>query len=142
MQAYSQHDDIAVVVDLLLEVLRQVSGQLEKPELAEALMTKLRGILDADPNDKAAIRRVLPDLRRLLSEIPASGRNLAIFLDDFHVLSMNVQPEVLNVVYSVCRGNGIFLKLSAIETLTKTWDSLTRSGLQIPLFKRSSLTMT
>ena len=39
---------------------------------------------------------------------------------------------MLDVLYAVCRGNRVFLKLSAIETQARTFDPRTRHGLEVP----------
>jgi hypothetical protein len=75
------------------------------------------------------IRELLPEVRQVLS---ASSSNIFIFLDDFHLIDDALQPKLLGFVYAVARGNNVFLKISAIETLTKAWDSKSRTGLQVP----------
>jgi len=57
---------------------------------------------------------------------------LFIFLDDFHVLTESLQPRLLDVLYAVSRGNRLYLKISSIETLTRTFDPGTKKGLEIP----------
>ena len=132
MQVYAQRSELGVAVDVLLEILRQVSPLLPNSTLIDPVSVRLRHLLDQEVSDAATIRKVLPELRRALSEFATTGRTLAIFLDDFHVLAMAIQPQVLGLLYSVTRGNGIYIKLSAIETLTRTWDAVKTTGLQIP----------
>ena len=43
-----------------------------------------------------------------------------------------LQPSLLDMLYGLSRGNQIFLKISAIETLTRTYDPQLRQGLEIP----------
>ncbi len=56
----------------------------------------------------------------------------ALYPDEFHVTDISSQPKLLGFLYSVSRGNNLFLKLSAIETLTRSWDSKAHTGLQVP----------
>lgn len=132
MQVYSQRTDIAVAIDVFLDILSQVRPFLSTASLADAVVSELRSLKVAPAVDEAMIRRVLPDVRRALGGFTSQGQDLVIFLDDYHVLSRELQPKILALLYAVTRGNGIFLKLSAIETLTQTWDAATTSGLQIP----------
>jgi len=130
MQVYSQRGDLGVAVDLILEVISQISPRLGR--LADAVVSELKMLKSMEPLSEAAIQKALPDVRRMLSEFSMGGKDLVIFLDDYHVLGKELQPKLLALLYSVTRGNGIYLKLSAIETLTQTWDATTKKGLQIP----------
>jgi hypothetical protein len=132
MQVYSQRTDVAVALDLCIEVITQIRAKLGGQGLADAVVAELLRMKAGPEVEEAVIRKVLPSVRRALGTFAAQGQDLAIFLDDYHVLGRGLQPKVLALLYAVTRGNGIFLKLSAIETLTQTWDAATRSGLQIP----------
>jgi hypothetical protein len=132
MQVYEKRKDNRVVLDLLVDLL----GQLERfvmrsPVYAQMLIAVQRLRRDEDlTNEK--IRKFLPDLRQVFSILEAQVKNVFVFLDDFHVIDISIQPEVLGFMYSLTRGNNIFLKLSAIETLTRSWDSKAHNGLQVP----------
>lgn len=132
MQVYSQRGDNAVALDLFLEVISQVKEYLPKATYADAVVSELQTLKTNTIISEDKIRKVLPDIRRALGSFSSQGQDLVIFLDDYHVLLPQLQPKVLALLYAVTRGNGIFLKLSAIETLTRTWDTATKSGLQIP----------
>jgi len=132
MQLYEKRADNRVVLDLFSEVMKQCEPLLRlNPELSitQALVDRLRnnGTLADD-----TIGKILPDLRRLFGRNASGAKDLFIFLDDFHALDVDLQPKLPGFIYSVTRGNNIFLKLSAIETLTKTWDSQAHTGLQAP----------
>jgi hypothetical protein len=74
----------------------------------------------------------LPEMRQAFSPLQTGANTLFIFLDDFHVLDIEMQAKLLGFIYSVTRGTNVFLKLSAIETLTKSWDAVSHTGLQVP----------
>ena len=128
MQVYARRDDDGVMSDVLWEVLEQISTHVGD----RAEYSKLRSILQEPNVNERIVRKNLPALRRLLSYFASEGRELFVFLDDFHVLAASLQPTLLDVLYAVCRGNKVFLKLSAIETLTRTFHPPTNQGLQIP----------
>lgn len=132
MQVYSQRTDVGVAIDLFLDVIAQTKPYLSTATLADAVVAELQKLKVSRGLNEGMIRRALPDVRRALGSISSRGQDLMIFLDDYHVLARELQPKVLALLYAVTRGNGIFLKLSAIETLTQTWDAATTSGLQIP----------
>lgn len=127
MQVYARRDDEAVITDVLADIIREVAVYVgDLPEYASSLAAYSKAGLT-----EKGIRKQLPTLRRLLSYFANNGQELFIFLDDFHVLAPELQPSLLDVLYSLCRGNKLFLKLSAIETLTKTFDPNKKKGLEI-----------
>jgi hypothetical protein len=132
MQVYSQRTDVGVALDVWLEVISQIRPKLGTEAPADAVVSELKSLKAVPTVDEVTIRKVLPDVRRALGTFSSQGQDLVIFLDDYHVLARELQPKVLALLYAVTRGNGIFLKLSAIETLTQTWDAAAKSGLQIP----------
>ena len=132
MQVYSQRADIGVAVDLFLEIFSQIKPQLGTEVFGDAVVSMLSSLKATSTVNEDLIRKILPDVRRALATFSAKKSDLVIFLDDYHVLERKLQPKVLALLYSVTRGNNIFVKLSAIETLTQTWDAATKSGLQIP----------
>ena len=128
MQVYARRDDDGVMSTLLCNILEQISADVGDPREC----SKLQSILQGPNVDERIVRQTLPALRRLLSHFASEGRELFVFLDDFHVLAESLQPKLLDVLYAVCRGNKVFLKLSAIETLTRTFHPPTNQGLEIP----------
>ncbi len=132
MQVYSQRDDIAVALDVLREILNQTRTELQDQGFVDANINSLETLEGKSQIDERAIRKLLPQIRRVLGQFSRQGKNLTVFLDDYHVLHKSLQPRLLALLYAITRGNGIFIKLSAIETLTQTWDSINKIGLQIP----------
>lgn len=128
MQVYSNRDDDGVIADVLREILEQTGSLLKESDQHRQLLAKLQ--LRDISGDK--IRRLLPDLRRLLGRFAAENQDLFIFLDDFHVVGKALQPMLLDMIYAFARGNRIFLKLAAIETLTRTFDANSNLGLEVP----------
>lgn len=128
MQVYARRDDDAVIADVLSDVVNQVS-----PLIADqAAKTSCLANLEKPNQTEQMIRKQLPALRRLLSHFASVGEELFVFLDDFHVIAESLQPRLLDVLYAVSRGNKLLLKLSAIETLTRTFYPGTKQGLEIP----------
>lgn len=132
MQVYEKRNDNQVVLDILIDVLEQIKDLVSRsPAYTHAAIAiqKLRQTTDLADDD---IRMFLAQVRALFATVVSKARNLFLFLDDFHVIDSANQPKLLGFLYSICRGNNIFLKLSAIETLTRSWDSKNHIGLQVP----------
>lgn len=128
MQVYARRNDDAVIADVLSEILGQASQVIGNKSEFEPQLSALK----EKKLEEEAIRKHLPTLRRLLSYFAHNDLELFVFLDDFHVLGTQLQAKLLDVLYAISRGNKIFLKLSAIETLTRTFNPVQRQGLEIP----------
>jgi hypothetical protein len=132
MQVYEGRSDNRVLLDILIDALQQLHDLLSKSaEYTHVLGSIQRLRKEPDLTDDQ-IRMFLPEVRALFAAAATRARNLFIFLDDFHVIDISSQPNLLGFLYSIGRGNNLFLKLSTIETLTQPWDSKTHVGLQIP----------
>jgi hypothetical protein len=132
MQVYSQRTDARVTLDIFKEILSQVSALPEVGPGFERVKALVDSAAEAPNLTDREIRRLLPEIKKCLGVFARHASNLFIFLDDFHVLNQGLQPEVLGHLYGVCRGNNVFLKLSSIEKLTRTWNPATHTGLEIP----------
>lgn len=130
MQTYARRSDNRVIADIFRETLAQLSELV--PTGSNMLMERLGRLASADADlNEQELRVLLPEIRRSLSAASGQRGGVALFLDDFHVLDQDFQPKLLGHLYAVCRGNDVHIKLSAIETLTKTWDGKANFGLQI-----------
>lgn len=128
MQVYSGRSDEQVAADIIVSLLEQTEPYLGDVAAHRKLLSELK----VQQISVSQIRRLLPDVRRLLSGFSSKGQDLFIFLDDFHVVDPSLQPTILDVIYSFARGNRIFIKISAIETFVRTFDSGKKHGLEIP----------
>jgi len=132
MQVYDQREDFRVILDILRELIEQVSLVAPNPLEVTELKERLNELDGREEVHLPAIHALLPALRRFLGRATAEHGIITIFLDDFHVLAPTLQPRLLGALYSLTRGNKAYLKISAIETLTKNWDPASRSGLEVP----------
>lgn len=128
MQVFSGRSDEQIVANVLVSILQSAGNFLGETAAHQNLLTDLQ----AKDLPLAQVRKMLPEMRRLLSGFAARSQDLFIFLDDFHVVDPTLQPIVLDVIYSVARGNRLFIKISAIETFVRTFDAAKKQGLEIP----------
>ncbi len=127
LQMFSGRKDEQAIVDALVELLYKT----DFPASALDEVLDIRHKLETQDQNVESVRRMVPKLRRMFSSI-SSQNDLFIFLDDFHVFPIEFQHILMDVLYSITRGNRVFLKVSAIENLMKTYDTSTQSGLEIP----------
>lgn len=127
MQTYSGRDDEQSISDVIVDLLYQVDFPNEV--VNEAL--ELRRRLEADGVTTKDVRRLAPKLRRLFAAM-THEKELFVYLDDLHVFDASLQYILLDVLYSIFRGNRVFIKASAIETLLVPYSSSKQMGMQIP----------
>ena len=132
MQVYEKRRDNRIVLDIFSDVLKQLQSAPNLPSDYSHALRLLERHREAPELDDDKIRQLLPELQRVFSSLREQSHNLFIFLDDFHVVDRDIQPKLLSFIYSITRGNNIFLKLSAIESLTRSWDAGSHTGLQVP----------
>ena len=128
MQSYSRRDDSSTIISVLREVISQATPEYLDKHRSSLFLERLKKL----PNDvnEDAIAKLIPEAKELFAS--SSGKDFAIFLDDFHVLSPALQPKLLGFLYGFARGNRVSIKLSAVETFTRLWDAKSKSGLQVP----------
>lgn len=127
LQAYSGRHDQQTIADVLAEFFRRVDFTSEVADEAATILHKLEN----EDVSIAQIRRLVPRMRRVLESV-SSQAELFLFLDDLHVFPLAFQHTLMDIIYATTRGNRVFLKISAIENLVKTYDQGTSSGVQIP----------
>ncbi|NTE60861.1 hypothetical protein G6L68_09415 [Agrobacterium fabrum] len=126
VQLFNGRDDERVCADIVSQILLELSA-------VTGDSIELKNIVDELDNENInlkKIRTLLPRIKRYMSGL-SQNKPVYIFLDDFHVLDQSLQPIVLDVIYSFSRGSNVYIKMSAIETLTNTYDAINKVGLEI-----------
>jgi hypothetical protein len=140
MQTYDRRGDHRVIASVLVETLDQALAQASSTLAEAALLDDAKALRDtigrlaeqAEEVTLDALRLTVPKIKRIFVGITRARGSFTIFLDDFHVIAPSLQPELLSVVYAFTRGNKVYLKLSAIEHFARTWDPVSRTGLETP----------
>jgi len=132
MQTYVDRKDSQIIVDVLLEIVGQLSPYHSNHVEIESIKAQLNSLTKIKRGSGNRIDRLFPRIRRALFPLAQHHGRVVIFLDDLHVIDQSLQPIILAKLYSICRGNRIFLKISGIEQFTKNWDSSSRLGLETP----------
>jgi len=138
MQTYASREDQQAVASVLSEIFSEISMYADPSasggpfrDTAEELSRM--GEEENSATVRSKLMRMVPRLRKLLSQVARPDRVLTIFLDDVHVVGSALQPDLLGFLYSLTRGNNVFLKLSGIEQLTNLWDGASGGrGLESP----------
>ena len=128
IQTYSGRRDIGAIAEIFIDIIEQLkiyNSELEKflPEIDE---------VTGKSENIDLINQLIPKIRRILGKIVSQYGHIFIFLDDIHILYEGLQPILLDKLYSLCRGNQVFLKISGIEQFVKLRDPVSRQGLETP----------
>lgn len=134
MQTYSGRSDIQAIFSVLAEIFCEVKGFSSDSQSVEEFEKKLRSYSEEDSGKglDSKLERLTPRARSLLGGIASYEVPLTIFIDDIHLLDASLQPKLLGVLYSLARDNSVYLKVSGVEPLTRTWDGLGNVGMQSP----------
>lgn len=138
MQTYASREDQQTIASVLSETFSEISMYADAATSAGAFKDAAEELsrIGEEENStavRAKLLRMVPRLRKLLSQVARPDRVLTIFIDDVHVVGFGLQPDLLGFLYSLTRGNNVFLKLSGIEQLTNLWDGANGGrGLESP----------
>ncbi len=95
-----------------------------------ALLNQVRdGILSGEissPRAPISIKRAIGGLTR------ATGSNAYVFLDDFHLINRELQPELLHSLLASLKGANAWLKIVGISSILNTYNPKRGVGLQTP----------
>jgi hypothetical protein len=137
MQTYAGRGDIQAIASTLGEIFSEAALYASAFDATDQFRKTSEELSQlGEETSKTAVRtklsRMVPRLRKLLALVAKPGHPLTIFLDDVHVVDRVLQPELLAYMYSLSRGNNVYLKLSGIEQLTNLWDGEHSRGLEPP----------
>lgn len=133
MQVYSGSDNEAFIADVFEDLLQQLEPNLNEAEANEA--TRLRSNLtDIAFGERpfSEFIRLVPRVRRILGSLVSRVGKIVVFIDDIHVVASKLQPVLLGHLYSISRGNNVFLKISGIQQMTALWNAEERLGIETP----------
>jgi len=126
-QTYSRRTDVEVIAEILTDLV----AELEKKFGQNNRLSELEKLVEDSSHSAPELKKLAPKLRREIGKFTNSNE-LFIYVDDLHVLGRTIQAQILDILYSISRGNRVFLKISAIENLTRTYDPTERVGLELP----------
>lgn len=134
MQQFQGRDDLQVIPQFLYELIDSITTQYS---LNDNDLKELKKII-FDLEEKGMnlkfqeIKVKLPIFARHILPFVRSSKRFYLFIDDLHLLNPELQPYFLSTLYSFSRGNDIYLKITAIENLTRLYNEVKQEGLQTP----------
>jgi hypothetical protein len=90
-------------------------------------------VLVSEVQEAATPQKQLPRLNQLLRTLlDTVGARLLIFLDDYYLLPVEKQPDVLDALHAMVRDADAWLKIASIKNLTRPFDPTAHRGLEPP----------
>ena len=136
VQAYSTLSGDHLAREVLYDTLKSL---VEDASRASALSRSMIDTLELEataaglsagrisPSD--AVPRIKRDLRAITKSTASS---VFVFLDDFHLLEWDEQPNVLHLLHGALKGANGWLKVAGLRSLLNHYSSASRKGLQVP----------
>ena len=133
-QAYAHRDDLAIIDDLFVDILDQLDKELAtRGTKSENIRQKIAVLSPQIKSGKLSTQAAILELKRVLKEATSAFvTDFFLFLDDFHLISQNIQPKVLAALHGAVKGARGWLKVAGLTTLVKYYDQASRTGLQVP----------
>ena len=136
MQRYSETRGESLYREVLSDFARRLA---EKTEARGASSGRsfpagdLSAFAEAILGDEKELARAIPELNRLVAKsTDAAGVDLFLFLDDYHLLDLPSQPELLHILHGALKGACGWLKVAGLGTRLNAYSPATRKGLQVP----------
>jgi hypothetical protein len=94
---------------------------------------EVTGLISQKNMDDHAVGRLLADLNDVLRGVLRQGLvRLNIYIDDFYLFPIAMQPNLLDYVFAMLRDTDGWLKVASIERLTRPFEPSSKIGLEVP----------
>jgi hypothetical protein len=108
-----------------------VRGEPKLTHLATRIIETKDRIISVVNSNQKTTRGLVPAIHDAVSRFSEStGARLFVFLDDFHYLNREGQPDLLDQLHASLRDCDAWLKVAAIRHLSRWFDPATGKGLE------------
>ena len=121
-----------ILQDVLISLIEDVGrvARLRNFEIDTSGLSQIAADLAAKQLSPAA---AIPRIRRELRVITTATKSSAyLFLDDFHLISWDLQPKLLHLLHGAFKGADGWIKVAGIRTLLNYYSPESREGLEVP----------
>lgn len=135
VQAYAETSGDALYREVLSDFARRLAGRLEGAGTTKVrqIQEHLEAFADVILEDERDLGRAVVKLNRLVSQSTgAADADVFLFLDDYHLLDDDSQPNLLHILHGALKGAGGWLKIAGLRTRLHAYNPGTRKGLQVP----------
>lgn len=136
MQSYSTLSGDDLIREVAYDMCTSLANACEavnKDQKTLDATQKLIAVAAEISSGVISIERAPISIKRILAEITkVTKSNAFVFLDDFHLIDQNSQPELLHSINAALKGANGWLKVAGLSSLLNVYSPKTRKGLQIP----------
>jgi hypothetical protein len=136
MQTYSSLGEDDLAREVLFDLLSMLTHQVERVAAHHSLSIDVSGLGDLASrlsNGSLSPHAATPAIKRTLKSVTTLSRDsVFVFLDDFHLVDVNLQPHLLHTLNAALKGANGYLKVAGVRSLTNAYSAKLRHGLQIP----------
>lgn len=124
-----------VIAETAIASLRRAGGSSDGEVFAALgdLSDRLKALRASGAVSRQDVAQVSPDLNACFRRVLRAGVfRLFIYLDDFYLLPLEVQPVLLDHLAGALRDCDGWLKVASIERLTRPFEPSSKAGLEVP----------
>lgn len=141
LQAYAGRSDLGSILEVLREIFSEsitaVQRNFPNTDIAqfESVVQNVNRCIGQRQTalTEEGIRELIPKITPKVREFTRkTGKKLYVFLDDAHLVDTGIQPVLFDVVYSVFKGGGGWVKVAGVKNLLRLYDPAKKVGLQAP----------
>lgn len=122
---------IKQVLSTFLTYYRESHSAPYVKDKIDSVTKKIDMQVEGGQPSRASVVKILPEVHEVIRRfLESHGQALYIFLDDFHYLSREHQPRVLDLLHSSLRDCNAWLKVAAIRNMTRWYIASDAVGLQ------------
>jgi len=136
MQSYSTLGGDDLQRELFIDICSAICTEFAS--LAKKIGKKvdirpLQQILHEISEGSISIARIPISVKRCIGALTkVTESNIFVFLDDFHLINRELQPELLHSLLAALKGANAWLKIVGISSILNTYDPKVGRGLQTP----------
>lgn len=136
MQTYSNlgKGDLSreVLHDLTAAVASAIQNDRHQPTLVP-IAASFTSLADRLSQGALSSEAAGPAIKRLVKQVTEVTKDhVYVFLDDIHLVDVDLQPALLHLLNGALKGAGGYLKVAGVRTLTNYYSAATKNGLQVP----------
>ena len=119
------------IVDDLLTQVEAPAREYTRSDLLVREVEALRNEVRQSAKTGVGVGTLVPRVHQTISRFgQTTGIRIYMFLDDFHYLARDQQPELLDLLHRATRDCDVWLKVAAIKHLTRWFDNARHVGLE------------
>lgn len=135
LRGLTSEESFSVVAERVLLAIKQHGGSSRGASFKalEQSANDLAKVREAGGSTARTVSTAIPGINEALRGILREGMlRLYVYIDDFYLLPLEVQPGFLDNLAGILRDCDGWMKIASIERLTKSYEPSSKKGLEIP----------